>query len=144
MDTRPANDTALHIGNRIVTARLLCGLSPDFLANKLGVTLEQLQMYEAGENLSAERLYHVARVLKLDVSYFYEGLKDATSCPFSLSNDRYMLLRRAVLRIAADYEVTRTGHRKKLARHEAINVAREVCEVLGWNYGKAGVSLKTE
>jgi hypothetical protein len=37
-------------------------------------------------------------------------------------------------RIAADHEVTPTGHRKKLTRHEAINIAREVCRALGWDY----------
>jgi hypothetical protein len=53
------------------------------------------------------------------------------TCPFSTRGWA------RVQRIAADYELTRTGHRKRLARHEAINVAREVCEALGWNYGFA-------
>jgi len=109
-------------------------MSQASLAHQLGVTPEQVQSYEEGENLTAGRLYDIARALQMDISYFYEGLSGATSCPFSLSNERYTLLRRAVQRIAADHVLTPTGHRKRLARHEAINMAREVCEALGWDY----------
>jgi hypothetical protein len=52
-----------------------------------------------------------------------------------LSEETLTLVRRALQRIAADHEVTPTGHRKKLTRHEAINIAREVCRALGWDYG---------
>lgn len=45
-----------------------------------------------------------------------------------------MLARRALQRIAADHEMTPSGHRKKLARNDAINLAREVCQALGWDY----------
>lgn len=52
----------------------------------------------------------------------------------TLSQERLTLVRRALQRIAADHEVTPTGHRKKLTRHEAVNIAREVCQALGWDY----------
>jgi hypothetical protein len=98
-------------------------------------------MYEEGKHLSAERLYHIARLLKVDVSYFYEGLNGATSRPFALSSEHYLLLKRAMQRIAADYELTQAGHRKQLARHEAVNVARQACEALGWDYSKKSISI---
>lgn len=139
METKSINMTQRHIGGRIATARLLSGLSRQSLASQLRVTPVQVQMYEEGKDLSAERLYHIARLLKVDVSYFYEGLNGATSCPFSLSSERYLLLKRAMQRIAADYELTQAGHRKKLARHEAINVARQACEALGWDYSKKSI-----
>jgi hypothetical protein len=44
------------------------------------------------------------------------------------------LVRRALQRIAADHELTASGHRKKLTRHQAVNLAREVCQALGWDY----------
>ena len=141
MATETVSTTELHIGNRVVAARLLLGISREVLASELGVTPEQLQKYEDGESLtSARRLYEIAQALGVEVSYFYEGLNGTTSCPYSLSGERYALLRRAVLRIAADHEVTRSGRRKKLPRHEAINAAREVCLALGWTFSKAGVS----
>ena len=122
-----------------MAARQLRDLSQAELAEKLGITTEQVQEYEQGlTELTAGRLYKVARALKLDVSFFYEGLGTVSaSPPFMTDEERYALVRQAVQRIAADYELTRTGHRKRLARHEAINVARGVCEALGWNYGFA-------
>ena len=52
----------------------------------------------------------------------------------ALSPERLTLIRRALQRIVADHEVTPRGHRKKLSRHEAVNIAREVCRALGWDY----------
>ena len=129
------SDTELHIGRRVFAARRLRAVSQESLAHKLGVTREQVQEYEQGKHLlTAGRLYDIARALQVSVSFFYEGLHGTTSCPYALSEERYAMLRRAVQRIAADHEVTLTGHRKKLSRHQAINVAREVCEALGWSY----------
>jgi|RhiMethySRZTD1v2_1073278.scaffolds.fasta_scaffold1078807_2 hypothetical protein len=54
----------------------------------------------------------------------------------ALSGVRLTLVKRALQRIAADHEVTASGYRKKLPRHEAINIAREVCEAVGWNYSR--------
>jgi transcriptional regulator with XRE-family HTH domain len=132
------NETELHIGRRVAAARQLRGVSQDSLAQKLNVTREEMQDYENGENLlSAGRLYEIARALRVNVSYFYENLNGSTAttpCPYSLSNERFTYLKNTVQRIAADHEVTATGHRKKLSRVAAINMAREVCETLGWSY----------
>ena len=131
------NETELHIGRRLVAARQLRGISQEGLAQKLNVTREQVQEYESGQNvLSASRLYEIARALRVNVSYFYEDLSGVPSsaCPYSLSEERFKYLKNTVQRIAADHEVTATGHRKKLSRVSAINMAREVCEALGWTY----------
>jgi transcriptional regulator with XRE-family HTH domain len=131
-------DAELHVGGRLVAARQLRNLSQETLAEKLGITTEQVQNYERGmSELTAGQLYKVARALGVDVAFFYEGLGEEAATPPSMTDERFALVRQAVQRIAADYELTRTGHRKRLARHEAINVAREVCEALGWNYGFA-------
>ena len=75
----------LHIAGRLVAARRLRELSQDSLAQKLGVTREQIDDYERGHDiLPAARLYDVARALRLDVSFFYEGLGGAASLPFSV------------------------------------------------------------
>lgn len=132
------SETELHIGNRVRAARRLQDISQETLAGLLGVDRDQVQKYEVGEEpISAGRLYDIARALQVNVSYFYEGLNGETSCPYALSDERFALLRRTLRRIAADHEMTDTGHRKKLPRHTAINVAREVCEAMGWYYGSA-------
>ena len=43
---------------------------------------------------------------------------------------------KALQRIAADHELTGTGHRKRISRHDAVNIAREACEQLGLDYSK--------
>jgi len=45
------------------------------LADKLGVTFQQVQKYEKGANrLSAAMMVRIAEVLKVDVQYFFDGL----------------------------------------------------------------------
>ena len=46
------------------------------MAHMIGVTYQQAHKYERGINrISADRLYEIARVLRLPVSYFFEGLE---------------------------------------------------------------------
>ena len=66
------------------------------------------------------------------------ALSDITNEAAASSEVRWALVRRALQRIAANHELTPSGHRKKLTRHEAINVAREACHALGWDYGNYG------
>jgi transcriptional regulator with XRE-family HTH domain len=141
-DTATVSKPDLHIGKRIAAARSLFGLSQESLAQRLGITPAQVREYEEGKNvLSAGRVYETARALGVSVSYFYDGLNGVTSCPYALTGQHYALLRNAMQRIAADNEMTPTGHRRKLPRHVAINVARQVCEALGWDYSKASLRL---
>jgi len=62
------------------------------------------------------------------------ALSDITNEADASSEVRWALVRRALQRIAANHELTSSGHRKKLTRHKAINVARETCHALGWDY----------
>ena len=61
-------------------------------------------------------------------------MSDITNEAAASSEVRWALVRRALQRIAANHELTPSGYRKKLTRHEAINVAREACHALGWDY----------
>lgn len=66
-----------HVGFRIRQRRILLGLTQQQLAEMIGVTYQQAHKYERGMNrVSAGRLYEIARVLGVDVSYFFEGLDD--------------------------------------------------------------------
>ncbi len=61
-----------HIGARIRLCRLELGLSQEQLAEKLGMSYQQVQKYEAGHNrISASRLFELAGHLGKDVSFFY-------------------------------------------------------------------------
>lgn len=61
------------VGERIRLRRKECGLSQAELGQPLGVTLQQIQKYETGQNrVSASRLAIIAGVLRVPVSYFFD------------------------------------------------------------------------
>jgi len=49
--------------------------------------------------------------------------------------DPIEIARRALVRIASDHELTKSGLRRNLTRTAAINIAREACIALGWQFG---------
>jgi transcriptional regulator with XRE-family HTH domain len=64
-----------HVGSRIRERRLLLGMSQQQLAEAIGVTYQQAHKYERGLNrISAGRLYAIAQVLGVPVSWFFDGL----------------------------------------------------------------------
>jgi len=77
--TKPVNratDTDRYVGARIRERRIMLGLSQQQMADMIGVTYQQAHKYEKGINrISAGRLYEISQVLKVPVSYFYDGLE---------------------------------------------------------------------
>ena len=71
-----AQDIDRHIGARLRQRRIMNGLTQQTLADLIGVTYQQAHKYENGVNrIAAGRLYIIARVLGVDVGYFFEGLQ---------------------------------------------------------------------
>ncbi|MEM8790105.1 MAG: helix-turn-helix transcriptional regulator [Pseudomonadota bacterium] len=69
----------VHIGGRVRLRRIMMNMSQEQLGTALGLTFQQVQKYERGLNrIGAGRLYHIARVLNVAPSYFYEGLPPTT------------------------------------------------------------------
>ena len=69
----------VHVGSRIGARRKLLQLSQKELAEKLGITFQQVQKYEKGVNrIGAGRLYSIATILGVDIDYFYADM-DAES-----------------------------------------------------------------
>ena len=65
----------IHLGRRLRRRRRLLGLTQQELAQSCGVRVQQIQKYECAANrMSAARLWQLAEVLEVPVSYFYEGL----------------------------------------------------------------------
>jgi len=70
------------IGSRLRLRRLAMGFSQETLARALGITFQQIQKYERGTNrIFASRLFHLARVLRVPVAYFYQGLTPQGEAP---------------------------------------------------------------
>ena len=64
-----------HVGARIGARRRLLQLSQKELADRLGITFQQVQKYEKGVNrIGAGRLYSIASILGVDINYFYDDV----------------------------------------------------------------------
>jgi transcriptional regulator with XRE-family HTH domain len=64
------------IGAKINELRVLNGMSRQQLAEKIGVTHQQLQKYEKGTNrISAGRMVAIAKAFGKPVAFFFEGVE---------------------------------------------------------------------
>lgn len=64
-----------HVGRRLRARRRLLGLTQEKLAQAVNIRFQQIQKYESGANrISASRLWSLAKALKVNVSYFFEGM----------------------------------------------------------------------
>jgi transcriptional regulator with XRE-family HTH domain len=63
-----------YVGSRVRMRRLMLGMSQTKLADSIGLTFQQVQKYEKGTNrMGSSRLQQVANVLKVSISFFFEG-----------------------------------------------------------------------
>jgi transcriptional regulator with XRE-family HTH domain len=80
LESRKATDVDTHVGKRLRQRRLIRGLSQRDLAVRVGISPQQLQKYEIGQNrITAARLYSCAEALDVPVWSFYLGLPGAGS-----------------------------------------------------------------
>lgn len=88
-----ANAADRHVGARIRERRVMMGLSQQQLARMIGVTYQQAHKYERGLNrISAGRLFEIAQVLGVAVSWFFEGLNVAAGPQHEVSTRQRMCL----------------------------------------------------
>jgi transcriptional regulator with XRE-family HTH domain len=67
------NPVDTHVGSRVRLRRMMLGMSQEKLGERLGITFQQIQKYEKGTNrVGASRLQHIASVLQVPVSFFFE------------------------------------------------------------------------
>ena len=72
---RAADDVDAFVGSRVRIRRMTLGISQEHLGAALGLTFQQVQKYEKGQNrIGAGRLFRIAQILSVPVQYFYEGL----------------------------------------------------------------------
>ncbi len=71
-----------HVGGRLRERRILLGFSQTRLGESLDVSFQQIQKYERGtDRISVGRLVHLAEVLDVPITYFFEelsGLDEST------------------------------------------------------------------
>ena len=99
-----------HVGKRLLLRRNTLGMSQEEVGSAVGVTFQQVQKYERGANrIGAGRLHDLAKILRVSVSYFYEGYEAASGKPgFAEDN-------------IADFEYQKLDNRESLALVRAFN-----------------------
>lgn len=105
------------VAGKIRERRMALGFTQQALAQRLNVTYQQAQKYEKGFNrVSAGRLFEIARVLGVSISYFYEGIDEGLPEP-----DQAVLRRNHL-------ELVRNFSRIKNVKHQ--DALRQLCRSL--------------
>ena len=121
--SRAANkgtDVDRFVGNRIRERRVMLGLSQQQMAQMIGVTYQQAHKYERGINrISAGRLFDIARVLRVPVSYLFEGLEG------NASEDDLSMRQRMCLELARNFtQIPNERHREALSQLARVLAAK--------------------
>jgi transcriptional regulator with XRE-family HTH domain len=119
----------IHVGARLRLRRNLIGMSQEQLGRASSLTFQQIQKYERGANrMGASRLFQLARLLNVPVSYFFDELPPAmggkngatadgsgSALEATPQNDNQILQRRETLElIRAYYRITDMKQRRKV------------------------------
>jgi transcriptional regulator with XRE-family HTH domain len=76
MPVRKSGPLDAMLGARLRTLRVSRGISQAVLAEKIGVSFQQVQKYERGANrVGANRLARIAAVLDVSVTEFFESVR---------------------------------------------------------------------
>lgn len=75
-DVRTATEVDAFVGAQLKILRKSAGFSQTELANKVGVTFQQVQKYERGTNrIGASRLWEFCKVFDVIPGRFFEGVE---------------------------------------------------------------------
>ncbi len=106
----------VHVGKRIRHRRWMNGTTQQQLAEAVGIKFQQIQKYETGMNrVSASRLWDIANVLGVDVSFFFEGLEaegSGSAGPNDLPGD--ILTDKEALELLRSYYAIPENQRRRL------------------------------
>jgi transcriptional regulator with XRE-family HTH domain len=85
------NPIDTHVGSRVRLRRMMLSMSQEKLGEHLGITFQQIQKYEKGTNrIGASRLQHIASVLQVPVSFFFEDAPPTPDGSTGLSESQPM------------------------------------------------------
>jgi transcriptional regulator with XRE-family HTH domain len=99
------DDNDIAIGRLIRAQRLVCRMSQTELANKVGVTFQQVQKYEKGVNrVGAGRLCRIAEALNVPVTFFFEGAREQNTLPGDVNEALSFLKTAGAIRLLRAYD----------------------------------------
>jgi len=116
----------IHVGKRIRHRRWMNGTTQQQLAEAVGIKFQQIQKYETGMNrVSASRLWDIANVLDVSISFFFEGLEGdqlEANLPSDIPGD--ILTDKEALELLRSYYAIPENQRRRL-----FDLARVLSEV---------------
>jgi len=75
-DARTATEVDAFVGAQLKILRKSAGYSQTELANKIGITFQQIQKYERGLNrIGASRLWEFCKIFEVIPGRFFEGVE---------------------------------------------------------------------
>lgn len=102
-----------HVGKRLRHRRWMVGMTQQQLADRVGIKFQQIQKYETGMNrVSASRLWDIADVLEVPISFFFEGLDGEREVEKSVDGD--MLADKEALELVRSYYSIPETQRRRL------------------------------
>lgn len=80
MEQKPPHPLDIIIGSQLRLRRKMMGMSQVLLAQRVGITFQQIQKYELGRNsISARRLFELAQLLGVSPMYFYDAYANSVT-----------------------------------------------------------------
>ena len=105
----------VHVGKRIRQRRWMNGTTQQQLAEAVGIKFQQIQKYETGMNrVSASRLWDIAHVLGVPVSFFFEGLDEEAMAQSSSDVPADVLTDKEALDLLRSYYAIPENQRRRL------------------------------
>jgi len=108
-----------HVGQRIRHRRWMLGMTQQQLGDAVGIKFQQIQKYETGMNrVSASRLWDIARVLDVAISFFFDGLDSEYDVEEAQENasalPRDLLADREAMELVRSYYAIPEAQRRRL------------------------------
>jgi transcriptional regulator with XRE-family HTH domain len=86
---RSANSLDKHFGDQIRNHRHATNISQVRLGKELGVSFQQIQKYEAGENrITAARLYEISQIFGVPIASMFDGIPSPAPRPAAKKDGR--------------------------------------------------------
>lgn len=97
------------VGAQVRLRRITLGLSQEEVSGRMALTFQQLQKYEHGANrISASRLYQLAAILQVPVSFFFTGLAEPATAHDGVGSGESPSLESGVMKRRRTIELVRT------------------------------------
>ena len=125
---RRADNRDAEVGRRVRSRRLECRLSQTELADRIGVTFQQVQKYEKGVNrIGAGRLQRISEALEVPISFFFGASGGVTARETSSGAESIF----GFMQTSGSVRIVKAFHKIKSrkARQLLVEMAEELAEV---------------